>query len=163
MKNPPDPSPIDAPDASSSVTSTMEPTSKATLDPKVIAKLMETEQHELLKTLMNHPQLSPPGGIAGIVTTDASMAMGLFLWKVNLKRRTINLNQVQVFQSKFWMRRQELHRVVMHLLKRKEQSGILKNIECDVYSKPILESRTRKGIMRGSTSSIETTSARGQE
>ena len=28
MKNTPDPSPIDAPDASSSVTSTMEPTSK---------------------------------------------------------------------------------------------------------------------------------------
>ena len=34
LKNPPHPSPIDAPDASSSsVTSTMEPTPKATLDP----------------------------------------------------------------------------------------------------------------------------------
>jgi hypothetical protein len=62
MKNPPDPSPIDASDASGNVTSTMEPTPKATLDP--------------LKTLMNHPQLRTPGGIAGMVTTDPSMTMG---------------------------------------------------------------------------------------
>jgi hypothetical protein len=75
MKYPPDPSPIDAPDASSSVTSTMEPTSKATLDPKA-RELMETQQHELLKTLMNHPHLSPPGGIAGIVTTVPSTTIG---------------------------------------------------------------------------------------
>jgi hypothetical protein len=75
MKNPPDPSPIDAPDASSSVTSTMEPTSKATLDPKA-RELMETQQHEILKTLMNYPQLSPSGGIAGMVITDNSMTMG---------------------------------------------------------------------------------------
>jgi hypothetical protein len=75
MKNPPDPSPIDAPDASSSVTSTMEPTSKATLDPKA-RELTETQQHEILKTLMNYPQLSPSGGIAGMVITDHSMTMG---------------------------------------------------------------------------------------
>jgi hypothetical protein len=40
----------------------------------------------------------------------------------------------------------------------------LKDIECDVYSTPILESRTRKGILKGSTSSIATTAnVRGQD
>ena len=48
--------------------------------------------------------------------------------------------------------------------KKGRKSGIsLKNIECDVFSTPILESRTRKGIIKGSTSSVENTTARGQE
>jgi hypothetical protein len=47
---------------------------------------------------------------------------------------------------------------------KKAKKGILKNIDPDVYSTPIFESRTRKGIIKGSTSSIDSTaSTRGQE
>jgi hypothetical protein len=58
--NSPDAGGIDALDESISVSSTMEPTSKDTFDTKLITKLIETEEGELLKALTNHPQLSPP-------------------------------------------------------------------------------------------------------
>jgi hypothetical protein len=42
--------------------------------------------------------------------------------------------------------------------------GVLKNIHSDLYSTPLFKSRTRKGIIKGSTSSIDSSaSTRGQE
>jgi hypothetical protein len=70
ITNPPEPtfSSMDAPDAAR-----LKLTSRLPLDPKLATVLIQEKQFGLLETLMNHPQLSPPGGI---VNTDYSSNIG---------------------------------------------------------------------------------------
>ncbi len=63
---------MDAPDASS-IIARLKPTSRLPLDPNLTAALIQEKQFCLLETLMNNPQLSPPGGI---VNTDDSSNLG---------------------------------------------------------------------------------------
>jgi hypothetical protein len=108
---------MDAPDASS-IIARLKPSSRLPLDPNLTAALIQEKQFCLLETLMNNPQLSPPGEIDGNKQADA-----VAMVPVKLSTPPSKSSPGE-----------------------KGLTGILKNIESDVFSTPIVESRTRKGI-----------------
>ena len=143
MKNPPEltvPS-MAAPDASS-ITARLKPTYRLPLDPKLTAVLIQEKQYGLLETLMNKPQLSPP---SGIVNTDDSSNLG----NMSLDNLPAEIDTKEQTNPALAMVPVKLSiSLSKSSLGKKGLSGILKNIESDVFSTPILESRTRKGIMQ---------------
>ena len=145
---------IDALDESISVSSKQASEKKATVDPKLITELIDTDQAELLQALMNlnHPELSPPSEIVGINSfsvVDNALCLDTDFEQEEYTPESNVLKAGHSSSKKKYT---------------KKKGGILKKLESNVYGTPILESsRKRKSIDYTSSSIVSTASSMRQD
>mgnify|MGYP000016711576 CR=1 FL=1 len=139
---------IDALDESISVSSTMQASAKATVDPKLITELIDTDQAELLQALI---ELSPPSEMVGI--NSFSVVDNALCLDTDFEQEeyTPESNVLKAGHSSSKKKSS------------KKKGGILKNLESNVYGTPILESRKRKSKDYTSSSIGSTASSMRQD